>query len=240
MTTHDELLDSVAAYALGILPANEAEEVVVHLRTCQQCEREYRLLRPAVTAVAYSSEVCADAASGAAVASPLLKARIMKRVRADAERTARPTSRVWPAYAFAAACLVFAIVTGLTDLSLKNRLDRDQARSTQQAQTIADLMAPDSKRHSFAHGEVLMRGQRLYIAMHDMPMPPKGKVYQAWTMAKGAKAVKPSMTFMPASTGMTVVQLPEAATTLAAVAVSIEPEGGSQQPTSKPIAMVAL
>ncbi len=45
---------------------------------------------------------------------------------------------------------------------------------------------------------------------------------------------------MPASTGMTVVRLPEAATTLAAVAVSIEPEGGSLQPTSKPIAMVSL
>ena len=39
---------------------------------------------------------------------------------------------------------------------------------------------------------------------------------------------------------MTVVQLPEAATTLAAVAVSVEPEGGSLQPTTKPIAMVTL
>jgi anti-sigma-K factor RskA len=240
MTTHDELLDSVAAYALGVLPASEAAEVVAHLRTCRECEREYRSLRPAVTAVAYSSEACADAASGASAASPLLKARIMKRVRADAAPTRRFAFRVWPAYAFAAACLVFAIVTGLTDLSLKGQLERDQARSAQQVQTIADFMAPDSKRHSFAHGEVLMRGQRLYIAMHDMPMPPKGKVYQAWTMPKGAKSVKPSMTFVPASGGMTVVRLPEAATTLAAVAVSIEPEGGSQQPTSKPIAMVAL
>ena len=33
-----------------------------------------------------------------------------------------------------------------------------------------------------------MRGQRLYIAMHDMPMPPKGKVYQAWTMTKARRA----------------------------------------------------
>ena len=87
---------------------------------------------------------------------------------------------------------------------------------------------------------MLTHGPRLYIAMHDMPMPPRGKVYQAWTLAKGAKTVAPSKTFMPATTGMTVVRLPEAATTLAAVAVSIEPEGGSRQPTSKPIAMISL
>jgi len=105
---------------------------------------------------------------------------------------------------------------------------------------LADMMAPDSKRMPFTHGEVLMHGQRLYIAMHNMPMPPRGKVYQAWTLAKGAKKVAPSMTFMPGAGGMTVVRLPDAATTLAAVAVSIEPEGGSQQPTSKPIAMVTL
>jgi anti-sigma-K factor RskA len=133
-----------------------------------------------------------------------------------------------------------AIITGLQDLSLNDRLSRDRVQAAQQAQMIADMMAPDSKRMPFKHGEVLMRGQRLYIAMHDMPMPPRGKVYQAWTLAKGTKRVAPSLTFMPGSNGMTIVRLPDATTTLAAVAVSIEPEGGSQQPTSKPIAMVAL
>ncbi len=232
------MLDAVAVYALGALAQHEASEVVAHLRDCAECRAEYRLLQPAVTAVAFSAEACPDAASGAAVASPLLKARIMKQVRGEIRR---PNEiRPWPAYAAAAACLALAIVAGAFDLSLSGRLNRERAQVAEQNQTIADFMAPDSRRRTFAHGEVLMRGQRLYIAMHDMPMPPRGKVYQAWTLAKGAKSVSPSKTFMPAATGMTVVRLPEAATTLAAVAVSIEPEGGSQQPTSKPIAMVSL
>ncbi len=238
MSPHDEMLDVVAAYALGVLPPQEASAAIDHLRTCEACQAEYRLLQPAITAVAYSAEACADPASGAAVVSPLLKARIMKRVRGEAKRP--PVPRVWLAYAAAAACLAFAIVTGLIDLSLNARLGRERAQSALQAQTIADFMAPDSKHRQFHDGEVLMHGQRLYIAMHNMPMPPKGKVYQAWTLTKGAKSVAPSMTFMPSAGGMTVVQLPEAATTLAAVAVSVEPEGGSLQPTTKPIAMVTL
>jgi len=238
MSPHDEMLDIVAAYALGVLPPQEASAAIDHLRTCETCQAEYRLLQPAVTAVAYSAEACSDPESGAAVVSPLLKARIMKRVRGEAKRPQAP--HFWPAYAVAAACLAFAIVTALFDFSLNGRLARERAQSAVQAQTIADFMAPDSKHRQFRDGEVLMHGQRLYIAMHNMPMPPKGKVYQAWTLAKGAKSVAPSMTFMPGAGGMTVVRLPEAATTLAAVAVSVEPEGGSQQPTTKPIALVTL
>src|SRR5579863_6772304 len=212
MSSHDEILDAVAVYALGALPPDEASEVTAHLRDCAECRAEYQLLAPAVTAVAYSAEACADGSLGAAVASPLLKARIMKHVRGEVRRPRR--GLLWPAYAAAAACLALAIIAGLGDLSLSNRLSNERAQVVEQNQTIADFMAPDSRRRPFAGGEVLMHGQRLYIAMHDMPTPPKGKVYQAWTLAKGAKTVAPSRTFMPAPTGMTVVRLPEAATTL--------------------------
>ena len=239
MTTHDEVLDNVAAYALGLLPPDEAAQVARHINTCDECRREYDLLRPSVTAVAYSAEASESAASGAAVASPLLKARIMRHVRAQAAPRRVMAPRAWPAY-LAAACLAFALIVGWQNISLNRQIARERAQAAQQAQMLADLTAPDAKRMPFHHGEVLMHGPRLYIAMHDMPMPPRGKVYQAWTLTKGAKKVAPSMTFMPGNNGMTVVRLPEAATALAAVAVSVEPEGGSQQPTSKPIAVVTL
>ena len=236
--SHDEMLDGVAAYALGVLPPDEAAAVASHLQTCAECREEYRLLRPAVTAVAYSAETCADADSGALIASPLLKARVMKEVRAGATRSVTP--RRSPAVLVAAACLALAIVSGLVSLSLSGRVGRDRALIAQQDQTIADLTAPDATHHQFTGGDVLTRGSHLYIAVHGLPVPPPGKVYQAWTLAKGAKTVAPSVTFAPESQGVTVVRLPEAATTLAAVAVSVEPVGGSKQPTTKPIAMVRL
>jgi anti-sigma-K factor RskA len=237
MTSHDEMLDNVAAYALGLLPESEAATVAEHLESCESCRAEYDFLRPAVTAVAYSAEACSDSSSGDAVVSPLLKARVMKRVRAEA---ARPSAPAWPAYAVAAACLAIAILTGLIDLSLNDQLQNDRAQTVAQAQTISDLTAPDSQRYRFAGGEVITRGDRIYIAMHELAAPPAGHVYQAWTVARGATGVAPSITFVPAAGGVAVVRLPESATTLAAVAVSVEPQGGSKQPTTKPIALVKI
>lgn len=237
MMSHDELLDNVAAYALGVLSGPEADEVEKHLQTCERCRDEYRFLHPAVTAIAYSAETCTDSAGGAVVASPLLKARVMKRVRAEAARQAQP--RRWPAYAFAAACLAIAIVTGLVNVSLNAQLRAEVAQTRGQAQIIADLSASDAQRYLFARGEVVTRGDRLYLAMHDLPALPKGRTYQAWTLAKGATKVAPSATFDPAA-GVALVRLPEAATTIAAVAVSVEPAGGSRQPTTKPIALVQI
>jgi anti-sigma-K factor RskA len=231
MMSHDELLDNVAAYALGSLSPAEAAEVAEHLQTCEECRAEYQFMRPAVTAVAYSAEACSDPSKGASAASPLIKKRVMQRVRAEAG--GRQRVLVWPAYLFAAACLAIALITGLAQVALNARL-------VSQEQTIADLTAPDARRVAFAGGEVLTRGDHLYLAMRDLPAPPLGHVYQAWTLAKGAKAVAPSATFLPGSGGATVVRLPETATTLAAVAVSVEPAGGSKQPTTKPIALVRI
>lgn len=231
MMSHEELLDSIAAYALGLLPADEAAQVAAHLKTCKECREEYGFVRPAVTAVAFSAEACADATTGGAVAPPSLKARVMKHVRAEAVR--RPQARVWPAYLAAAACLAIALLTGLAYVSLS-------ARNATQQQTIADLVSPDSQHHPFAGGEVLTHGERLYLTMHGLPALPSGRVYQAWTIAKRATAVAPSSTFEPSAGGAAVVRLPEAAPTVGAVAVSVEPEGGSKQPTTKPIALVRL
>jgi anti-sigma-K factor RskA len=237
MIPHDELLDNVAAYALGVLPPAEAAEVAKHLQTCDRCREEYRFLRPAVTAVAYSGEGCTDAATGSVVASPLLKARVMNRVRAEAARQSRP--RRWPAYALAAACLAIAIVMGLANVALNGRLQREAAQVNAQAQIIADLSAADARRYAFTGGAVVARGNRLYLTMRDLPAPPSGHTYQAWTLANGAARVAPSLTFEPTS-GVTIVRLPESALTTTAVAVSVEPAGGSQQPTTKPMAFVRI
>jgi anti-sigma-K factor RskA len=233
MISHDEMLDSVAAYALGTLSPQEAPIVAEHLRNCEQCREEYRLLRPAVTAVAYSAEACTDSRSGAVAASPLLKARVMKQVRGEIGR--RPWPRGWPIWALLAACLALALL----DYSLSRQVDHERTLATAQDQTIADLTAADAQRHRFSDGAVVTHDDRLYIVLQNLATPPHGKVYQAWTLAKGQHRVAPSVTFAPGGS-TTVVRLPEAATGVAAVAVSVEPAGGSKQPTTKPIAVVAI
>jgi len=240
MTTHDELLDNVAAYALGVLPPAEAATIEAHLQTCEQCRAEYAYLRPAVTAVAYSAEACADASSGAVATSPLLKARIMRQVRSEAASVRPARLRLAPAYAIAAACLAIAILAGLAAFTLNLQLHREIAQNALASQTIADLTSPESRRYTFAGGEVVTNADRLYITMRDLAPPPPGRIYQAWTLAKGAKRVAPSVTFAPGQGGVAVVRIPQSAANVAAVAVSVEPAGGSQQPTTKPIALVEI
>lgn len=82
MSMHDEMVDNVAAYALGTLDANEGHVVLLHLRTCSACRCEYEALRQMVTAV--GSAACRET-----MPSPFLKARIMKEVRAIEERGRR-------------------------------------------------------------------------------------------------------------------------------------------------------
>jgi len=251
MNAHETMLDDVAAYALGVLPPAEARAVAAHLQTCEECREEYRLLRPAVTAVGISAEACFDAATAAdsvAPPGPLLKKRIMRNIRPNVAemRAVRPI--VWPAYAVAAACLVVALVSGIINISLNSqvhRLENESAQmaavtrqlrlsNTQMRTALADLTAPDSQRYAVANGEVVKHANRLYIAMNALPPPPKGKVYQAWTLRNGATQMSPSVTFVPNPGGVAVVPLPVNASQIAAVAVSVEPEGGSKQPTSKP------
>ena len=215
MSAHDEMLDNVAAYALGSLEAPEVALVVLHMQTCTECRAEYDALRPVVTAVG-------TAATSDTSPSPLLKARIMKEVRA-ASLPARRRAFVLP-YALAAASLILAAGLG--------------AAVIEQNHTIADLA--NARQIAFAQGDVLVARDRLYVRVHGLPPPPPGKVYQTWTLAKGATTMTPSLTFTPDARGSALIAIPVDAATTVATAISIEPAGGSLQPTSKPIAVVKL
>lgn len=262
MNQHAFLPEDVATYALGAMPAgarlpsDSAQQMRAHLNECEQCRQEYATLRPAVSALAISAEVPS--------VSPLLKARIMREVRrtanADSSRPIGPASpqqaraTLWPAYLVAAACFAIALISTVESISLTGQLKSTQtqlsslqaganmtAREIAAERTmVADLMAADSKHFPTTNGQIVTRGKHLYIAMHDMAALPKGRTYQAWTLPKGAKKVAPSATFLPDIHGVAVVALPEDARNTTAVAISVEPEGGSKTPTTKPIAIVPL
>jgi hypothetical protein len=168
-----------------------------------------------------------------------------------AERSAGP----WFAYLAAAAALALAVLTGIDDLALRSAKARNASRLAylqERAETeaavaasararahdlderLAQLTAPGSTYFAIPGGEVVTGGGRVIIALRHPPALPPGKVYQAWTLRRGAKTVAPSVTFAPDPSGVTVIELPEASADLAAVAVTVEPAGGSKVPTTTP------
>jgi len=210
---HDAMLDLVAVYALGAVNADEARIVSAHIAVCAECREEYAKLKSSADAVALSADNQIDARY-----CPALKERVMRSIEVPEIATRR---RKRPAEIVAVLALAAAVVFGIFSLNAERRLNELQIAGAQQYQV--------------PNGDILKNGERVYLVMRTLPALPSGRVYQAWTLAPGAKSVAPSVTFVPDDSGFVVVSLPQASAKIGAVAISVEPAGGSRAPTTKPL-----
>jgi anti-sigma-K factor RskA len=247
-TEREALLELVAAYALGVLPAAEQSHVAALILADPDARREFDELRATANLVGLAAEEPVDSARSAR-----MKERLLAAVRSDAPRrtpaSATRSSAVWGTTLAAAAAIVFALVSVIQNFSLRSDLSEAQRRvaalqttadaehrvAERDRRMLADLAAGDAKRYAVAYGTVVARGPNVYLALASLPVLPRGKVYEAWTLAPGAASMTASVTFTPSPDGLTLVPIPnDTGKSYAAVAVSVEPEGGSRQPTTKP------
>lgn len=226
MNGHD-MLDTVAAYVLGALSPEEARDFRKHMNECDICAAEYRKLKPL-------SDVMALAASPSADVSPLVKQRLMREVKMQ-----RRQPSPFLAYALAAACLLVAILASVGYAYRSAEIAQTQKQLDRTNAVLTDVLSPNARRYTVPGGQIVHSGSKIYVVMHTLADPPRGTVYQMWTLASGAKTVAPSITFVPEH-GATLVRLPIDASRIAAVAMSVEPPGGSKQPTTKPRFLVKL
>jgi hypothetical protein len=249
MPDRDAMLDLVAAYALGVLPRSEHALVTAYILANPPARAELEALRPVADLVGLAAEEPVDS-----VRTSRMKRRVMAALSAQASPAVTPrrngserSSWFIGAGLAAAAAVVFALVSTIQNFSLRSDLANANARATslqvqiaqnervrmRDREMVGDLTATDAQRFPVPQGEVIKRGSHIYLTLHSLPPLPRGKVFQAWTIAKGAKSLAPSIVFTTSATGNAVVALPENAEALAVVALSIEPEGGSKAPTSK-------
>lgn len=155
----------------------------------------------------------------------------------------------WPAYLVAAACFAIALISSIANISLLGQLKQEQReiatlseRSTalardlvQERTALSDVLDTRARRYPIAGGEIVAHGSRIYLALHALPEPPHGKVYQAWTRTRDATKMSASPTFLPDARGAALIVLTVDAHSAAEVSVTLEPDGGSKEPTSKPL-----
>lgn len=160
----------------------------------------------------------------------------------------------WPAYLVAAACFAIALISSIANISLLGQVKQEQReiahlseRSTALARRLAnertalfDMLDSRARHYQIGDGEVIIRGSRIYLALRALPEPPRGKVYQAWTLTKGSTKVAASPTFLPDARGVALIVLTADARSTTEVSVTLEPDGGSKEPTSKPLMDVAF
>jgi anti-sigma-K factor RskA len=226
------------AYAVDALDDAERAEFEQHLAVCPECRAEVASFRETGALLSETEAVTPPASLRDSVLAGISQVRPL-----PPESPAPPTRlssshvrrRGLSQLLVAAAAVVLLAVGALAWHPWQD----DRA-------TLADqiLHAPDAvkivERLPGGRGELtLVRSASLHRAVlvgHDVPAAPAGRTYQMWLQQPGQDMVSAGL--------MTQADTPTVlmgdAATAAAAAVSVEPAGGSPQPTSDPIAVFAL
>ncbi|WP_153394472.1 anti-sigma factor [Ornithinicoccus halotolerans] len=247
--------DLAAAYALDAVDDVERTQFEAHLADCAACRRTVAELSEAVVGLSEGLEEQPP---------PGMRQRVLTAVAEEAPRTAPQRTapddqtsagaqapggelthlgqrraarhgRWWLAAAAAAVVAVGSVVA--------TQWGRDEPGSTVAVQEV--LEAEDAQRStetvngSTVHVVRSMALQRTVLVAEEMPEPPQGQDYQLWFVHDDGTAVSAGL--MPKDgDDRTEVVLQGDPAGAVAVGVTLEPEGGSQQPTSEPIVAVPL
>ncbi|MER5304562.1 anti-sigma factor [Streptomyces lasiicapitis] len=240
-------------YALDALDPHETRRFERHLETCARCTDEVRALAADTLRLARAASVPAP---------PDLRERILTAVRATEQEVPEPVAdpgarerRTAPArrgrllgvpavpVALAASAAVLALIAaGILAFALvrtDDRLDEEQAAAREIAHVLA---APDARSADARDargrglGVVASRSrQQAVVTPSGLGGPPDGRAHQLWVMRAGAA---------PRSLGLLDGETPVVADDLSAraksLAVTVEPEGGSERPTTSPIVQLTL
>ena len=232
METHD-VHRLTASYALDALDPHEEAEFEAHLSGCPPCREELAALRETAALLAYGAE--------AAPPAPALRERILAQARAERPNVVplRPRWALPAALATAAAAACVAIGLGVWATSLSSQLEQERDARADEGEAIAVALDPNAEhfRVQGADGTlVVAEGGQAALVLVDLEPPPAGKVYEAWVSADGEEML-PAGTFEPGS-GRSVVRLTRPVPARGLVAVTVEPGGGSEQPSGSPIMVV--
>jgi anti-sigma-K factor RskA len=227
----EELHDLVAPYALDALEDDERASFERHLAACDQCGAQLVDLQEATTALAYAAEGPEPPRE--------LRERILEAVREDGGATVIdfPRRRSWllpAATAAAAVAALVAVAVGVWAVSLSNDLDRERDARRAEAKAIA-LLASDAERRPLTGGRgalLLASDGSAALVTCDLATAPEGKTYEAWVIAD--EVARPAGLFRGGD-DCDVKILTRPVPRDATVAVTLEGEGGADQPTSMPL-----
>jgi len=239
--THSEMDELYELYLLGVLEPEEAAVITDHLSTnCEHCVGRLREASPLVASLASLAESTAPPAH--------LRERVLSIARPAAQKSSR-----WPLlFGFACAASLALLVWGVSENSALNQTTlqlQDVARQRNELRAAIEVMSESDTRtvkfgqaQDAPHGQVFVSrsGGVVFLGSH-LPELASGKTFQLW-LVPGKGNPQSAGIFTTNAQGISVDVLAKSINSaeFAAVAVSVEPNGGSPQPTSTPILVVPL
>ena len=227
-----ELHTLSGAYAIDALSPDDAEAFRTHLAECPACCDEVRELRHAAGLMGASEALLPPAALKARVLAaadqvPQLPPRVTRIEKAKGHR--------WAPRLAAAAAAVVLLVGGVIGIGQLTHHEQPVVA----ASVSRVFQAPDAHKATVSTangGKVTLATShglnQMAVETDRLPGLSKRQVYQLWAIHDGAMTSVGVLTDLGAGKAMA---LPGAGTE---VAITIEPAGGSTQPTTAPIVRV--
>ncbi|GAB7006317.1 anti-sigma factor [Nocardioides sp. AN3] len=222
------------AYALDALDDDERAEFEKHLAGCPTCQAEVDSLREAAVGLAELTEVAPPAG-------------LRERVLADASVVRplpplvlhSPRRRRWSALVAAAAAVI--LVGGGAAIWHPWTGSAPTPPSISAVDRVAQ--APDAQRttQTLADGGTVTvyRSAKLdkaAVVVKDLPTLPNGKVYEMWLQDTQGSMLPAGV--VPAGVSSGEMVLNGSASTAVGAGMTVEPTGGSEAPTSAPVALL--
>ena len=257
--THEELNDLYELYTLGALGASERAEIEEHL--AQNCPDCMAGVRRALSLNAFFATLPEP------ITPPKrLRTRVLASVGAEST-TSRFWIGAW-ALLGAGLAIILAIVgmdshrraqelaeardeirRSSADLTqARDQISRSSAELSKVQAALQLLNLPDTRQIVFGKGRSQPPRGRLFVnpergvllLASNLPPVPSGKTYEMWLIPKGGAPIPAGLFQSDAQGNVLYVMNGAVAPATSAVAVSVEPEAGSQAPTTTPIIVASL
>jgi anti-sigma-K factor RskA len=256
--SHQEYQDLVAVYALDALDVSEARSLEDHLGTCAECRAELAELRDAGALLACGSTPAmpSDDVRAKIMTAVRLESRpTAKKSDRVVPLVPRASQNAWTNILRLAAAIAFvALLIGIIVMwrrdqrsqrevaQLSQQLEQQQRELTRNSEALALMNSPGAtmipligtKMATNARATFVFDKQtgRAMLMTDGLPEAAAGMAYEVWFIPPG-RSPMPGQTFTVDSRGQAMMSdlVPADARAKATIAITIEPKGGSAQPT---------
>ena len=224
--------DLKEAYALGALSEEERREVEDYLGKYPELHAEMDDLESVANLLALAPQEHEP--------SPKLRRDLLRRISSSPGATpvADPSTRrttFWRLFGpggLAAAAALVLVTIGMFTWNASLQEENQTLQGELQGQQTYALQSTGAAQE--VRGEVVRLGdERAVLVVEDLPSAPEGKTYEAWILREDIP--EPAGLFEPNDTGAAAAPLEGSIEGADAVAVTVEPSGGSSSPTSDPL-----